>query len=159
MQYSIQETDGNTYGPVDLMTLKQWAQEGRVLPTSAVTDHLSNRTLLANQMPELGLSAMGNPYSNIPSPPAPYGDYPRGQYQQQASNKTQLWAIIAWVCVAFVISMFSRNGGLITSGLCIVDAFRAKSNDDKYVGWCFGVAIGGFCLVLLWTIIKAQVLN
>ena len=104
MQYSVKGTDGNTYGPVDLITLKQWVQEGRVLPNAQVTDNLSNRTMQASQMPELGLSAgPTNPYANAPVPPANYNPYPRdgqmGQMNQmvpQGKNCGQLSVGFAW---------------------------------------------------------------
>ena len=65
MQYTVSDQVGNQYGPVDFMTLKHWVSEGRVLPHSKITDNLSNLTLLASQMPELGLAAGDNQYQQV----------------------------------------------------------------------------------------------
>ncbi len=156
MQYSVQGTDGNTYGPVDLITLKQWAGEGRVLPNSKITDHLSNQTMLASQMTELGMSIPSNPYANTAPPPANFSSYPRTEGQAVKSEKTQLWTVIIWLGVAVVISLFTRVGGVITSGLTILDAVKAKSNNDKHGNLCLAIAIIGFLLILGWTMLKAS---
>ena len=105
MQYSVKGTDGNTYGPVDLITLKQWVQEGRVLPNAQVTDNLSNRTMQASQMPELGLSAgPTNPYANAPVPPANYNPYPRdGQMHGQPRDTCELLPMDLAITAAPVI--------------------------------------------------------
>ena len=156
MQYSVRGSDGNTYGPVDLMTLKQWVQEGRVQPTNQVTDNLSNRTLQASQMPELGMTIAANPYLNAPAPPQNFSSYPRTGEQPVHSHKTHLWGILVWLCIAFLISLFTRTGGLISSGLTIMDAFRAKSQNDRYATLCMVFAISGFTLILIWTYMKSK---
>jgi hypothetical protein len=157
MQYSVKGSDGNQYGPVDLMTLKQWVTEGRVLPNSLVTDNLSNVSLLASQMPELGMATHSAPYANTPAPPQSFGEYPRpGMVAPSANQPTKLWSILIWLGIAVVLSMFTRYGGVIISGWNIIDAAGAKARNDPKSGLCFGFAIGGFLLILLWTYIKYQ---
>ncbi|MEI7984437.1 MAG: hypothetical protein WCI55_02315 [Armatimonadota bacterium] len=53
-------------------------------------------------------------------------------------------------------AIFTRSGGLIVSGWNIFDAFKAKSEKDPNGGLCIGVAVGGFLLILIWTIFKNQ---
>lgn len=157
MQYTIHGSDGNQYGPVDLITLKKWVAEGRVLPNSQVTDNLANRTIMASQMPELGMMTQSNPYANAPAPPSVNQQY-GGAYSgpMQVPQGTKLWGIIGWLCAALVLSAVTRYGGLIISGWNIFDAIKAKSYNDPKSGWCFAVAIGGFAVIALWTYIKYQ---
>ncbi len=153
MQYSVKDKDGNQYGPVDLITLKKWVQEGRVLPDTVVTDNLSSVSLVASQMPELGGVQQVNPYANTPAPPSSFSQYPR---TDGGIRKTRLWAILFWLGLGVLAASFSKYGGLIISGWNIFDAFKAKSDKDPNGGLCIGVAVGGFLLILLWTILKNQ---
>ncbi len=157
MQYSVTDKDGNQYGPVDLITLKKWVQEGRVLPDTIVTDNLSSTKMAASQMPELGGVRPINPYENVAAPPSSFSQYPRtdGELPNQ-SKKTRLWAILFWLGLGVLAASFSKYGGLIISGWNIFDAFKAKSEKDPNGGLCLGVAIGGFLLILIWTIFKNQ---
>ena len=159
MQYSVVGADGHQYGPVDLMTLKQWVTEGRVLPNSQIVDNLSNVTLLASQMPELGMISAGRPTTDTNAPPLAYGEYPRGNVPMPTVKRgTRLWGIIFWLAVGIVFSMFYKFGGVIVSGWNLFDAFKAKAEDDPKANWCIGVSVVGFAIILLWTYIKAQAL-
>lgn len=159
MQYSVKGSDGNQYGPVDLMTLKQWAKEGRVLPATMVTDHLSNRTAAASSMSELGFTTNSNPYTGVQPPPSNYTDYPRTGQAVNKSQGTHLWSILIWLGIGIILSLFTRTGGLIASGWNIYDAMRARQQRDPHAGLCIGFAVGGFALILIWTIIKANTLG
>ena len=74
MQYSVIGSDGNQYGPVDLITLKQWVADGRVMPHTQVIDNLASTTLMANQMPELGMTSVTGHYANTTAPPQALGN-------------------------------------------------------------------------------------
>jgi TM2 domain-containing membrane protein YozV len=50
--YTLQ-FDGITYGPVDLMTLGQWAREGRVLADTVILDTASDFKFRADEHPDL----------------------------------------------------------------------------------------------------------
>ena len=156
MQYSVLGTDGNQYGPVDIATLKQWVTEGRVLPTSQVTDNLSNRTMIASQMPELGLL---NRTSVVPppAPPSGFGDYPRPGMtspQQQSVQGSVLGNVIFRVILALGISTFTRTGGLIVSSFTIYYAIRALINKDPNGIWCLLLSLLSLVLIGLWTLYK-----
>ena len=157
MQYSVVGSDGNQYGPVDLITLKQWVSDGRVLPNTQVVDNLSNRTLIASQMPELGMMSVSNPYAGTAAPPQNFSQYPRyGEGAPVYQQKTKLWGILGWLGLALVLAALTDYGGLIISGWNIFDAIQAKARNDPKSGLCFAVAIGGFLLIVVWTIIKNQ---
>jgi len=163
MQYSVSGPDGSQYGPVDLMTLKQWVQEGRVTPTSEVTDHLSNQKMQASSISELGFSSAAPAGGAAPyaasAPPSAYTDYPRTDQMPVQGQGTKLWAILIWLGIAFVFSLFTMYGGLIISGWNILDAFQARSRRDPKAGLCMAVAVGGFLLIAIWTYVKFQVVG
>lgn len=147
MQYSVQGSDGNTYGPVDLPTLKQWATEGRVFSTSLVINHVTNQRLTASQMPELGLSA-ANPYSAPPPPTA----YPRTTFG--SSQQSELSHILVRAGIAVVLSIIFYAAGMITATYTLFYGIRAYTNKDPKASLCLGISIATFVLVGAWTIIK-----
>lgn len=60
--YAVIGADGNTYGPVDVETLKSWCKEGRVTPETNLVDGVSGRTLKASELQDL--------YNVFPAPAA-----------------------------------------------------------------------------------------
>ena len=151
MQYSVIGSDGNQYGPVDLITLKQWVADGRVMPHTQVIDNLASTTLMANQMPELGMTSVTGHYANTTAPPQNYNNYPRpGEMQvPKVKRRTRLWGILFWFALGTVLSPFLLTGGLLTNGLNILEAFRAKSEGDPNAGWCMVIALTGFTISIL----------
>lgn len=70
--YTVRGPDGNVYGPVSIDVLRQWVREGRVLPTTMVTEVETGFEVAASSLP--GLFTMGpTDWSQPPSP------YPRTQ--------------------------------------------------------------------------------
>jgi hypothetical protein len=157
MQYTVLGSDGNQYGPVDLALLKQWVTEGRVLPDSQVTDNLSNRTMIASQMPELGLinrpSVTSNPYA------APPAAYPRPGYETQLAQPIQgtvIGSVIFRIILAVGIASLTRSGGLIVSSFTVYYAVRALMNKDPNGILCVVLAL--LCLAAIggWTVYKSS---
>ncbi|MBI1333819.1 MAG: hypothetical protein GC165_13175 [Armatimonadetes bacterium] len=52
-QYIVRSPDGREYGPVDLVTLQQWVQQGRVTHDTKVRNLGNGMLLMASNMPEL----------------------------------------------------------------------------------------------------------
>ncbi|MBI1333821.1 MAG: hypothetical protein JST12_12860 [Armatimonadetes bacterium] len=155
MQYSVLGTDGNKYGPVDLPTLKQWVSEGRVYPTTQVTNHASNMTLTASQMPELGLAA-ANAYGAV-APPAAFSQYPRGATMggMPVQTRNYLGIIIIRVLLGVGLSLISSFGGLIFTGYALYYGIRAYSSGRDSNGLaCLLISALGFTFVVLYTIYK-----
>lgn len=96
MSYFVLGADGQRYGPVDLATLNQWAQEGRVQANTVIVDVATGGDLLASQMPGLNLPAA--PYS---PPPSPYPRAGGGAYSPVSTGSTE--ATLAWVFGALTI--------------------------------------------------------
>ncbi len=53
MRYFVRASDGQTYGPVDAATLRQWAAEGRVIADTWLQEEGSGILLRAGDIPEL----------------------------------------------------------------------------------------------------------
>lgn len=51
MNYFVIASDGQKYGPADVPTLNQWAQEGRVLTTSMLEDAVTGERVAATSVP------------------------------------------------------------------------------------------------------------
>jgi hypothetical protein len=63
--YSVIAADGNSYGPVDVDTLKLWCFEGRVTMTTTLLEATTGRVLMAADVPQLR-----DVLATIPSGPA-----------------------------------------------------------------------------------------
>jgi len=48
MKYYTTGADNQTYGPVDITTLRQWAAEGRITPNTPLTDETGAHTVLTS---------------------------------------------------------------------------------------------------------------
>lgn len=67
MEYFVHSVDGQTYGPADLATLQLWANEGRVLPDTTLTERETGRVLRAGDLGGLSLRASSQPvYAQAP---------------------------------------------------------------------------------------------
>lgn len=151
MQYSVRGLDGNSYGPVDLATIKEWALEGRVLPTSEVTDHLSNRVAPAAQFEEFGIA------EQAAAPPQAYAQYPRDAAIPVVPRRTKFWSILIWLGIAAVASFFYNFWPLWITGWNVYDAFRARAQKDPKADLCMFFGVGGFVTMILWSMFKAKI--
>ncbi len=95
MNYFVISNDGQKYGPADVPTLNQWAQEGRVFPTSMLEDAATGARVPANQVPGI----------NFPPPnqgqPQGYQQYPRANFATDdgSSDVTKVWIFSALAIV------------------------------------------------------------
>lgn len=123
MYYVIGE-GGSKYGPADAATLKQWAAENRLTPTSMLEDATTGVQMQASQVPDIfppaappGGAAPGSPYQSPGSPYSSPGAQPGAQpggspyqqnpYSNQGSNYprggpattegTPTIAIVGWI--------------------------------------------------------------
>jgi hypothetical protein len=84
--YSFRAHDGKVYGPVPFATLQQWAQQGRILPTSTLIEQATGKEMLAAELP--GLFAQEPPAGGWAEPPQ-QSPYPR-QTAPQYGNPPEL---------------------------------------------------------------------
>lgn len=83
MDYKVLGSDGQLYGPVDLATLKQWVNEGRIVADSVIELQASGQRVPAAAIPELGLSASPPPPSEPAAPTPPPAAQPAPQPEPQ----------------------------------------------------------------------------
>jgi hypothetical protein len=108
MTYYVVAPDGQKYGPGDIVTLNQWAQQGRVLPTTLLEDATTGVRLPANQVQGMifGLDQQMGGYS---APPIGYQQYPRTGYGVADNGdgdyqKALIFGIIGLLCCPIVFS-------------------------------------------------------
>jgi hypothetical protein len=77
MTFYVVAPDGQKYGPGDVVTLNQWAQQGRVTPATILEDATTGARLPASQVP--GMMFAPAPGSDYAQPPT-YQQYPRTGY-------------------------------------------------------------------------------
>ena len=113
MNYFVIAADGQKYGPADVPTLNNWAQEGRVLPTSMLEDAATGQ-----QVPATSVIGINFPPA---APSAPnYGSAPYQQpnYQQVpgammgddgSGDITKVWifSALAVFCCALIFGILA----------------------------------------------------
>lgn len=65
VQYIIRDAAGNTYGPTDLVTLKQWIRDHRVTPHMQIAVRGSNAYRPATAVEELREAFATSPYAHL----------------------------------------------------------------------------------------------
>ena len=105
MNYFVISNDGQKYGPADVATLNQWAQQGRVLPTSMLEDSATGQQIVANQLPGLMF-----PPPSGPAMGGPVG-YPRGgaPYDDGSGDITKVWifSALSLLCCPIVFGILA----------------------------------------------------
>lgn len=103
MNYFVIADDGQKYGPADIPTLNQWAQDRRVLPTSMLEDAATGARVLASQVPGI----------NFPPPasgqPQGFQQYPRANFVTdngaEEIKKAWIFGAIGLLCCPIVFSV------------------------------------------------------
>lgn len=106
MTYYVVAPDGQKYGPGDVVTLNQWAQQGRVLPTTVLEDASTGARFAASQVPGMIFSA---PPTSDFGQPSSYQQYPRTGYGVTDNGdgdyqKALIFGIIGLLCCPVVFS-------------------------------------------------------
>lgn len=170
--YFVVGDGGSKYGPADVETLKQWAAENRLTPTTMLEDAATGVQLQASQVPDLfppaqpviqqsaPTEAPGSPYATPSSPyqtpgagpaspyqqnpySAPMGTYPRGGPVGGESEAAKQAVMYGWICFALgVVCCFLISPGAIY--------FGKKAKDE---GHSQGQLI--FILGIIWTCLGA----
>ena len=166
MQYMVVGADGKEYGPVDMPTLQQWAQENRLTPQSQLKDFATGQVMPASQVSGLfGPVAGAAPNTAQPPAPNPYAQNYQQPYQPVYNQRAQsddmgiIWGVI-FRSIAGVVFFFLLHGiGLIFAGYALFLASQAKSNGHSHgtlaivisgiafaavaIGWVMRISTGG----------------
>lgn len=90
MNYFVIADDGQKYGPADIPTLNQWAQDRRVLPTSMLEDAATGARVPASQVPGINFPPVA------PGPPSYGATYQSAPFagasmDDGSSDITKVW--------------------------------------------------------------------
>jgi hypothetical protein len=100
MQYFVLSHDGQQFGPVDLQTLNQWVQQGRILPHTLIVEAHSGRRVPAAQIAGLNLPT---PQQQIPYSPRDYPRIVESQGDKQANIAKALGITGIFLCPVFTL--------------------------------------------------------
>jgi hypothetical protein len=106
MNYYVVGPDGQKYGPGDVVVLNQWAQQGRVTPTTVLEDAATGARFAASQVQ--GMVFAPAPGSDYAQPPT-YQQYPRTGYGVSDSGdgdyqKALIFGILGLLCCPLIFS-------------------------------------------------------
>lgn len=145
MEYFVHSVDGQTYGPADLATLQKWANEGRVLPDTTLTEQKTGRVLLAGDLEGLTLRASTQPV--FASPPGTYGGHGAAAPRVDTSwplAKAILSLLLCCLPLGIVATVYAAqassnaSAGLHDAAMDNVRKANAWSNASIVVGLVFG---------------------
>src|SRR5438045_3024248 len=88
MEYFVIGADGQEYGPATVDSLRDWAQQNRVLPTTILKNVATGERVAATAVPGIFPQAAPAAAPNWSQPPTA-SPYPRGTaaYPQASSNE------------------------------------------------------------------------
>ncbi len=147
MTYYVVAPDGQKYGPGDVVMLNQWAQQGRVQPTTVLEDASTGARFAASQVP--GMMFAPEPINGGYSAPPSYQQYPRQGYGVADNGdgdyqKALIFGIIGFLCCPVIFSSIGIYFGSLAQ----------RKGHPK------GQAIMTFCIIsLVVGIILGAVLN
>ncbi len=108
MQYYVIAPDGQKYGPADVATLAQWAQDGRLDASTMLESALDATRVPAASVPGI-IAPTANPYS-APGPGAGTGPQQFAQYQRASVDdgstdvrNSWIFGAIAIICCGFIL--------------------------------------------------------
>lgn len=113
MNYFVIAADGQKYGPADVPTLNQWAQEGRVLTTSMLEDASTGERVAATSVPGIMFPMSSPAGQNFQQPN--FQHVPRANFGDDGSSDiTKVWifsALSVFCCFGFGIAaiVFATN--------------------------------------------------
>jgi hypothetical protein len=167
--YYVVHPDGSRYGPADLPTLQDWANEGRLVQATTLIDastgqqmiagrapglvwghnpaaHPSQATVLPGQMtqtPYGGGAGQINqsPHGGYPRPNQPYGGYSAGRPKSTLGMVALVCGISSILCLCLCMPL-----GIISGIAGLIAASSARAKGDTNTGWYSALNIGGIAL-------------
>jgi len=108
MNYFVIAADGQKYGPADIPTLNQWAQEGRVLTTSMLEDATTGERVAATSVPGIMFPMSPPPGQNFQQPNFQHAAGP--QFRDDGSEdikKVWIFGGIGFFCCPIIFSVMA----------------------------------------------------
>ena len=139
MRYFVVGSDGKRFGPADLQTLQDWANEGRLTESSKMVEEGTGSFVVASDVPGL-----------VFLPRAPEPDRP----VERVDNHLAKSIIVAIICcqpLGILAVIFSAQvDGLVMAGRT-EEAKRKAKLANSFANW--GIAL--FVLLILYTVFMA----
>ena len=119
--------DGKEYGPASADTLKLWAADSRISPSSRVREALSGQVVVAGTIAGLFPAPPGQPPMQAPVFASP---------AQSSAPVSENWSGLGYVlfrCALAIFLFFFLHGiGLLIAGSAMFSAVRLQSSGSKY---------------------------
>jgi hypothetical protein len=169
MKFYVLGSDGNQYGPADVPTLKQWALEGRIQPTTSVKNADTGDALAASGIPglfpdyvapepaPLAVPESAAPAMTVGAAEAGYGsqDAYRQSYSAQpratqpvgALGDSFFWRAVIYSILALPLYFAFGGFAFFWAGCALFYGIRCKTCGDRRGPLAIGVAV--ICLVLI----------
>lgn len=131
MNYFAILSDGQKFGPADIATLNQWAQENRIFPTTMLEDAATGTRIQASQVPGIIFPAPAA------APPGNYSQPPSGAYMGGPVDDGSKDIKNAWISAGFAFLCCPLIGGI----LAIMYAVKAQQKGHPQAQTALIVAI------------------
>lgn len=142
MQYYVIAPDGQKYGPADVPTLAQWAQEGRLDASTMLESALDGSRSPAASVPGIIAASAGNPYATpAPGPQTTYSGPVGGAYDDGSGDVTKAWIFgaLGIVCCGII---------LCPIGIYFGSQAVKKGNPSGRAAMIFSI-----CTTVLWVVL------
>jgi hypothetical protein len=108
MNYFVIAADGQKYGPADVPTLNNWAQEGRVLPTSMLEDASTGARVPATSVAGIVFPMAAPSGQNFQQPNYQYAPGPMmGDDGSKEITKVWIFGGIGFICCPIIFSVMA----------------------------------------------------
>lgn len=145
MRYFVLGPSGERYGPVDLPTLAQWVQEGRVLATHTIEVEGTGQRMMASFIPGLTFAPGNPPPTSWPQPgiPSSPATFPMtGSTGGEGQRDLNIAYICAGISIALTLGlpMCLPFGNVILAAIGIGAAYRARGTFHPSANQAVGFA-------------------
>lgn len=127
VEYFVLAPDGKEYGPATVDTLRQWAADQRLSPTTRLRDSLASNIVVASSVP--GIFDAPPVHAALQSPPVFTAPPARPVVKDSVGP---LLGVLAR-CAAGILFFFVLHGiGVIFAGYALFYAIQLQQNGSKY---------------------------
>ncbi len=154
MRYYVIDLQGAQYGPADLHLLNQWADQGRIVPSTMLVEESTGRQILASSVQGLILLAPRGSSSGSPFGPSamsygasPYGGAAPGVAEAKMSMTLSAVSLALCSCIPLL--------GFVPAVIALFYASAAIKRGARNGSGAMMVSILAIGLQILMTILQA----
>jgi hypothetical protein len=163
MDYLVVAPDGQEYGPANVETLRGWAQENRLHPTSTLKDFQTGVTVSASAVPGIfpPQASPPPPISNPGLPPQPSGNWAQppsnytrqgmgmGRPMRQDGGNWEIGYSLVRSALAIVFLFLFPFAGLVTAIYSVMWAVRGNSRGHRHGPIAIGISVAVLIVVVV----------